>query len=164
MKKVIVFVLIFFSICSYSYAMEVLAVKGFTIGIENTDKIENICILSENNISVQFEDYWYDYHYEELPSESSENNFCIPPNINPNSKMFLDMWLTNLCTKNYNSIVYKEKLPYKNGIIIIKKSNNIFNLEAMYVRQQKFYFVRYCSGESLDTLKEKMHKIIETIY
>lgn len=166
MKKVLFVVLFLFALYSPAFAMEIKG-EGFTIGIEDPQKIKSVyMMLTPSSISLESDDGWYDYHYDELPSDLATKYYGVPWGITYNSTIFLDSWLKNISDNSKTEIVYSEKVKNKNGIIIIERfaNNSRLRIKAMYIRQNKLYSVTYSSNESLEALKAKRYELIETIY
>ncbi|WP_196600499.1 hypothetical protein [Pectinatus frisingensis] len=170
MKKIILIVA--FLICSVSnvsYAFEIQC-NNLEISTINTSDIKSVVAASYPNssvIKIRYNNKDFVFYRTFSIDDKLESYFVkIPTNIPTDTAPFLDEWFNNEKNGIKNTILYEEKLPDKNGFIIVSRNNRNGYLygDAEYVIDRECYSVSLESWRDVDSVKADMYKLINTMY
>ncbi|WP_196606798.1 hypothetical protein [Pectinatus frisingensis] len=170
MKKIILIVAIL--ICSasnISYAFEIQC-NSLEVSTINTSDIKSVVADSYSTgsaIKVRYNNKDFVFYRTFSIDDKLESYFVkMPTNIPTDTDTFLNEWFDNEKNGTKNTILYEEKLPDKNGFIIVSRNNRNGYLygEAKYVIGRDCYSVSLESWRDIDSVKADMYKLINTLY
>ncbi|WP_196596033.1 hypothetical protein [Pectinatus frisingensis] len=175
MKRILLIVAVFLicNISNVSYAFEVNGM-GFSFILNDINNIKNIdCSVPEEvRVSYSGADY-IRYSAADLNDRKTLTEYHIPNTWNSNDGKFLDKWIfyyRSLDKHSYmnkimpSTITDSKILPDKNGIIIISKTFNQTVGKGMFILGDKIYVVEITSIGFPTNTKERIEKLINTIY